>query len=155
MNLVTPQAKDVLFKAVTFVHKEVYRRSGGRIGGRAGGTQMLILTTIGRKSGQPRETMLNYGVDGERLVLIASFGGDDRHPQWYRNLQDHPEVTVQIGQEKRRMRAATATPEEKPRLWSLMTARYSGYDGYQRKTGRDIPVVVLSPLQDQSPSTEV
>lgn len=139
------KVKDALFFGVTFVHKELYRRSGGRIGGKAGSVQMLILTTTGRKSGQPRETMLNYGVDGDRLVLVASFGGDDRHPQWYRNLEANPEVTVQIGTETRRMNAANATPEERPRLWSLMTARYSGYDSYQRRTEREIPVVVLSP----------
>ncbi len=141
------KVKDVLFIAATTAHKQLYQRSGGRLGGKAGGVQMLVLTTTGRKSGQPRTTMLNYGVDGDRLILIASFGGDDRHPQWYRNLEANPEVSVQIGTETRKMRAATATPEEKPRLWSLMTARYSGYDGYQRKTERDIPVVVLSPRE--------
>lgn len=139
------KVKDALFVGVTFVHKELYRRSGGRIGGKAGGVQMLILTTTGRRSGQPRETMLNYGVDGDRLVLVASFGGDDRHPQWYRNLEANPEVTVQIGTETRPMLAATASPEEKPRLWATMIATYSGYDGYQRRTEREIPVVVLSP----------
>ncbi|HEY3239441.1 MAG TPA: nitroreductase/quinone reductase family protein [Acidimicrobiia bacterium] len=80
------------------------------------------------------------------MILVASYGGDDRAPQWYQNLVANPEVTVLIGTETRRMRAATATPEEKPRLWSLMTANYPGYDDYQRKTERDIPVVVLSPL---------
>ncbi len=150
MNLVSDdlrrKVKDALFLGTTFLHKELYRRSGGRIAGKVGGVKMLILTTTGRKSGQPRETMLNYGVDGDRIVLIASFGGDDRHPQWYRNLQANPEVTVRIGTETRRMRAADATPEEKPRLWSIMTAGYSGYDGYQRRTQREIPVVVLEPL---------
>jgi deazaflavin-dependent oxidoreductase (nitroreductase family) len=140
------KVKDAVFVGVTFAHKELYRRTAGRIGGKAGNIQILILTTTGRKTGQPRTTMLNYGVDGDRLVLVASFGGDDRHPQWYRNLGANPEVSVQIGTETRRMRAATATPEERPRLWSLMTARYSGYDGYQQKTEREIPVVVLSPL---------
>jgi deazaflavin-dependent oxidoreductase (nitroreductase family) len=140
------KVKDALFVGATTVHKELYRRSGGRIAGKVGKVQMLMLTTTGRKSGRPRTTPLNYGIDGDRLVLVASFGGDDRHPQWYRNLEANPEVTVQIGTETRRMRAATATAQEKPRLWSLMTAGYPGYDGYQKKTGRDIPVVVLSPL---------
>ena len=143
------KVKDALFVGLTTVHKELYRRSGGRIGGRMGPTKMLILTTAGRKSGQPRETMLNYGIDGENIILVASFGGDERHPQWYRNLQANPEVTVQIGTETRRMRAATATPEEKPRLWKLMTEGddgYKGYNKYQGWTKREIPVVVLSPL---------
>jgi deazaflavin-dependent oxidoreductase (nitroreductase family) len=140
------KVKDILFAGATTLHRELYRRSGGRIAGKVGKVQMLLLTTTGRKSGQPRTTPLNYGVDGDRLVLVASFGGDDRHPQWYKNLEVNPEVTVQIGRETRRMRAADATPEEKPRLWSIMTASYPGYDGYQRRTERDIPVVVLSPL---------
>jgi deazaflavin-dependent oxidoreductase (nitroreductase family) len=138
--------KDTLFRIATGLHKELYRRSSGRMGGKAGKIQMLLLTTTGRKSGQPRTTPLNYGTDGDRLILVASFGGDDRAPQWYRNLVANPEVTVLIGTETRRMRASTASPEEKPRLWALMTAGYPGYDGYQRKTERDIPVVVLSPL---------
>jgi deazaflavin-dependent oxidoreductase (nitroreductase family) len=140
------KVKDALFLGVTAVHKQLYSVSGGRIGGNLGGVQFLVLTTTGRKSGQPRTTMLNYGVDGDRLILIASFGGDDRHPQWYKNLHANPEVSVRIGDETRRMRAADATPEEKPRLWSIMTAGYPGYDGYQRRTEREIPVVVLNPL---------
>lgn len=138
--------KDTVARVATAAHKVLYRRSGGRIGGKIGKTQMLLLTTTGRKSGQPRTTPLNHVTDGDRVILIASYGGDDRAPQWYQNLVANPEVTVLIGTETRRMRAATATPEEKPRLWSLMTAGYPGYDGYQRKTERDIPVVVLSPL---------
>jgi deazaflavin-dependent oxidoreductase (nitroreductase family) len=140
------KVKDALFAGATAVHKQLYERSGGRIAGKMGGVQILVLTTTGRKSGQPRDTMLNYGVDGDRLILVASFGGDDRHPQWYRNMEANPEVSVRIGDETKRMRATTATPEEKPRLWSIMTAGYKGYDGYQRRTERDIPVVVLSPL---------
>ncbi|MGH8975774.1 MAG: nitroreductase family deazaflavin-dependent oxidoreductase [Acidimicrobiia bacterium] len=138
--------KDTLARGVTALHKELYRRSGGRVGGKIGKTRMLVLTTTGRKSGQPRTTMLNYGTDGDRVILIASYGGDDRAPQWYQNLMANPEVSVQIGAETRRLRAGNATPEEKPRLWSIMTSAYPGYDGYQRKTEREIPVVVLSPL---------
>ena len=127
------------------VHRGLLKVSGGRFGWDLMKMPVIELTTTGRKSGQPRETILNYGVDGDRIILIASFGGDDRHPQWYRNLQANPEVSVRIGTETRRMRATTATPEEKPRLWAIMTAGYPGYDGYQRKTDRDIPVVVLEP----------
>jgi F420H(2)-dependent quinone reductase len=138
--------KDTVARVTTAVHKELYRRSGGRIGGKVGKLQHLLLTTTGRRSGQPRTTPLNYGTDGNRIILIASYGGDDRAPQWYQNLVANPEVTVQIGNETRRMRAATAAPEDKARYWPLMTAGYPGYDDYQRKTERDIPVVVLSPL---------
>ncbi|MGH9040290.1 MAG: nitroreductase/quinone reductase family protein, partial [Acidimicrobiia bacterium] len=101
------KVKDALFVGITFAHKQLYTRSGGRIAGRVGPTKYLILTHTGRTSGQPRETMLNYGIDGENLVLVASFGGDARHPQWYRNLEVNSEVTVRIGTETRRMRAHT------------------------------------------------
>jgi deazaflavin-dependent oxidoreductase (nitroreductase family) len=137
--------KDAAARPVTALHRELYRRSGGRIGGQVGKLHHLLLTTTGRKSGQPRTTPLNYRTDGDRIILVASWGGDDRAPQWYQNLVANPEVTVQIGSETRRMLASTASPEEKPRLWALMTAGYPGYDGYQRKTEREIPVVVLSP----------
>ena len=138
-------AKDTVARVGTALHKTFYRRTGGRIGGKAGKVHMLLLTTTGRKSGQPRTTPLNYGTDGDRIILVASYGGDDRAPQWYQNLVANPEVTVQVGPETRRMRAATATPEEKARYWPVMTASYPGYDNYQRKTERDIPVVILSP----------
>jgi deazaflavin-dependent oxidoreductase (nitroreductase family) len=140
------QMKDRVARVTNAVHKELYRRSGGRIGNRIGKLQHLLLTTTGRKSGQPRTTPLNYGTDGDRIILIASYGGDDRAPQWYQNLVANPEVSVQVGPETRRMRATTATPEEKARYWPVMTANYPGYDGYQRKTERDIPVVVLDPV---------
>lgn len=143
---VDPKLKDAGARVVTGFHKALYRWTGGRIAGRMGKTQFLMLTTTGRKSGQPRTTMLNYVADGDRLILIASNGGDDREPQWYRNLKANPEVTVQVGSEHRRMRAATGTAEEKARYWPRMTANYPGYDKYQAKTERDIPVVVLDPV---------
>lgn len=140
-----PKLKDAGARVITGLHKALYRRTGGRIAGRMGKTQFLLLTTTGRKSGQPRTTVLNYAADGDRLILIASNGGDDREPQWYRNLKANPDVTVQVGSQTRRMRAATGTPEEKSRYWPVMTAAYPGYDKYQTKTERDIPVVVLDP----------
>ena len=139
------RAKDAAFRVVTGIHREIYRRTGGRLTAKAGRVQMLLLTTTGRRTGRPRTTPLFYMPDGDRLVLIASYGGDDRDPQWFKNLTANPDVTVQIGGENRRMRAAVASPEEKARLWPRAVELYKGYDAYQRRTERDIPLVVLTP----------
>jgi deazaflavin-dependent oxidoreductase (nitroreductase family) len=136
--------KDTLSRAATFVHREVYKRTGGKVGAKIGSTTMGLLTTTGRKSGQPRTTPLNCMPDGDRWLLVASYGGDDRDPQWFKNLQAQPEATLQIGSETFPVRATVATPEEKKTLWPKVVAAYNGYDGYQRKTSRDIPLVVLT-----------
>ena len=146
MKLITPKVKDALFKAGTSVHNQLYRRTGGRVGAKAGHIPMLLLTTTGRKTGQPRTTPLGYLCDGDRMVVVASYSGDDRHPQWYLNLQANPEATVQAGARTLRVRAATATAEEKAELWPRAVAQYSGYAGYQQKTTRDIPMVILTPI---------
>jgi deazaflavin-dependent oxidoreductase (nitroreductase family) len=138
------KVKDAFTRAATFVHKEIYRRTGGKVGAKIGPTTMGLLTTTGRKSGQPRTTPLNCTPDGERWLLVASYGGDDRDPQWFKNLRANPAATLQIGAETFPVRAAVATPEEKQALWPKVVAAYKGYDGYQRKTSRDIPVVVLT-----------
>ena len=109
----------------------------------------LLLTTRGRRSGQLRRTALIYGRDGDRYLVVASVGGSARHPAWYLNLTEHPEVEVQVGAERFAATARTAGPEEKPRLWSLMTAIWPAYEDYQRKTsprhpGGD-PGAVLTP----------
>ena len=107
----------------------------------------LILTTTGRRSGQPRPTPLIYGThDGDHLV-VASKGGSDEPPAWYRNLTDNPDVEVQVGDDRFRARARTAGPEEKPALWRTMTDVWPAYDDYQQRTDRDIPVVVLERLE--------
>ena len=107
------------------------------------GVYTLLLTTRGRRSGKLRRTALIYGRDGDRYLVVASIGGAAKHPAWYLNLVEHPEVEVQVGPERFTARARTATVEEKPRLWSLMAGIWPSYDGYQKKTGRDIPVVIL------------
>ncbi|HET9770467.1 MAG TPA: nitroreductase family deazaflavin-dependent oxidoreductase [Acidimicrobiia bacterium] len=148
MNVALPsgaQAKDAVFRFVTAIHREIYRRTDGRLTAKAGRVQMLLLTTTGRRTGKPRTTPLFYMPDGDRLVLVASYGGDDRDPQWFKNLTAHPDVTVQIGGETRSMRAAVASAEEKARLWPRAVELYGGYDNYQRRTERDIPLVVLTP----------
>jgi deazaflavin-dependent oxidoreductase (nitroreductase family) len=107
------------------------------------GVYTLLLTTRGRRTGIWRRTALIYGRDGDRYLVVASVGGSARHPAWYLNLCDHPQVEVQVGPERFTATARTADADEKPRLWELMTSIWPYYEGYQRKTRRDIPVVIL------------
>lgn len=128
------------------VHTLAYRLSGGRIGHRIPGltAPMLLLDHVGAKSATERTTPLLYFEDGDDVFVIASKGGYPRHPAWYHNLRAHPETTVQIGSEKRPVRARVATPDERDRLWPQAVARYPAYDDYQRRSkGREIPLVIL------------
>jgi deazaflavin-dependent oxidoreductase (nitroreductase family) len=137
---------DVAVKLMTKPTNWVYRASGGRLGGRfLRGAPVMLLTTIGRRSGRPRTAPLIYLEDGDRVVVVASKGGSARHPLWYRNLQANPDVEVQIGSEKRELRARTASAEEKDELWPRLTMIYPDYDDYQARTDRDIPIVILEP----------
>lgn len=131
---------------VVGLHVKVYRLSGGRIGHRVpGSAPMLLLDHTGARTGTARTTPLVYAEDGPNLIIIASKGGHPKHPAWYHNLVAHPETTVQVGPERRAVRARVAGPEEHDRLWRVATAAYSGFDGYQSRAGRRIPVVVLEP----------
>jgi deazaflavin-dependent oxidoreductase (nitroreductase family) len=142
----------LLARLVNNLHPWLYRLTGGRVGGKLYGVDVLVLTTIGRRSGKPRSSALLYGRDGQNLVVIASKGGSPRHPSWYVNLRRHPEATVQIGKDVFKVRARDATPEERPRMWETMTRLYPAYDDYQKKTSRQIPVVVLEPVElDENP----
>lgn len=137
--------KDLIAKMVTTVHVGVFRMSGGRVGGRVAGMPVMLLTTTGRRSGQPRTTPLTYfELDGQ-VVIVASYGGDDRHPQWYQNLLRNPTVTIERGNGKERRTARTASADEKAKWWPTITSTYQGYAGYQRRTTRDIPLVALTP----------
>jgi deazaflavin-dependent oxidoreductase (nitroreductase family) len=107
------------------------------------GAPVLLLTTTGRRSGEPRTTPLIYGRHGDDYLIVASRGGAAEPPAWYRNLTDDPRVRVQVKADKFPARGRTATAEEKPELWRTMTAIWPAYDDYQRKTDREIPVVVL------------
>jgi deazaflavin-dependent oxidoreductase (nitroreductase family) len=138
--------KDAIAKQVSGLNNFLFRKTGGRIGGSIGKAKILLLTTTGRKSGQPRTVPLVYTPDGERLVLVASYGGDPRSPAWFHNLTANPLVTVELGSEKRTMRAEVADADEKQRLWPMVVDTYKGYEGYQRKTSRDIPLVILTPV---------
>jgi deazaflavin-dependent oxidoreductase (nitroreductase family) len=124
-------------------HVRRYQETDGAEGHDWQGTTVLILTTTGRHSGEPRSTPLIYGKRGTDHVVVASKGGAEEHPAWYLNLSEQPEVAVQVRGDRFKARARAATPDEKPELWRMMTARWPAYDEYQRKTSRDIPVVVL------------
>jgi deazaflavin-dependent oxidoreductase (nitroreductase family) len=139
-------AKDIGARLVTGFHEAVYRLTNGRIGNRGFGMPVLILTTTGRKTGKQRTTMLTSPVqDGDSVVLVASYGGDDRHPTWFLNLRDNPQVEITMEGRTRRMRARVATPEEKAELWPRVVAAYRGYGQYQTRTDRDIPLVICEP----------
>lgn len=134
--------------AIARTHAWLYRSTGGRIGRRLLGMEQVLLTTTGRSTGLPRTTPLSAfpldrGSDG--VVLVASDGGRDRDPQWYRNLSAHPEVVVQRGRRAIAMRARTATPTERDRLWPGIVAVYGGYAHYQARTRRRIPLVICEP----------
>jgi deazaflavin-dependent oxidoreductase (nitroreductase family) len=125
-------------------HVRVYRQTAGERGYHWRGTTILLLTTEGRTSGEPRTTPLIHRTDGDRWVVMASKGGAPENPSWFENLQASPEATIQVQAEQVPVRATTATGEERSRLWSLMAEVWPAYDDYQAKTAREIPVVVLS-----------
>ena len=139
---------DLALKTMNRVHRVVLTLSFGKLGWRAGGMPALELTTVGRRSGEPRASMLTSPVqEGDALVIVASRGGDDAHPAWYLNLQAHPEVTVRYGGgQARAMRARTVEGAERDRLWKAIVSSQPRYAGYQSKTERVIPVVVLDPI---------
>jgi F420H(2)-dependent quinone reductase len=124
----------------------VYRWSGGRFGGSMEDLPVLILHTVGRKSGKPRQSPLLYMEAGDDYVVVGSRGGSDAPPAWWLNLGAMPEATVEIGGSKRRVTAREATAEEKAAYWPRLTAGYRFFDDYQARTTREIPVIVLTPV---------
>jgi deazaflavin-dependent oxidoreductase (nitroreductase family) len=127
-------------------HAGVYRATGGKLFGRMGKSPILLLNTVGRKSGKKRTSPLLYVMDGEDFVIIASKGGAPTHPAWYLNLRNDPEATVEIGDREVRVRAEEADSEAKARLWRKMVEMYPTYDDYQKKTEREIPLLILHPV---------
>ena len=131
------------------VHRTVLRATGGRFGWFMPGYKMPVveLTTTGRKSGQPRSAMLTTPYqDGDTVAIVASAGGNDHHPAWYLNILANPDVTVRLqGKPPEPMRAVPASAEERARLWPIIAGDHPNYAGYQRRTDREIPVVLLRP----------
>ena len=128
-----------------FVHRWLYRLSGGRIGTRVNGFEILLLTTRGRASGEPRRVALQSLEHGDGWAVIASFAGEDRHPNWWLNLLAEPMADVQIGRRVTRVRARQATGEERAELWARFVAVDDAYAEYEKRTTRVIPVAVLEP----------
>lgn len=137
------RAVRVAMKMAGAAHRWLYNLTDGRVGRTVSSLPVLLLTTTGRKTGLPRTWPLGYLEDGDNLVVIASAGGVSGHPAWYLNLRDNPDVSVQIGDGVRAMRAETAGPKERARLWAKAVDLYAGFATYQASTSREIPVVIL------------
>jgi deazaflavin-dependent oxidoreductase (nitroreductase family) len=120
-----------------------FRANGGAVGGRLAGQPLILLTTTGARSGQPRTTPLGYLRDGERLALFASNLGAPEPPAWYRNVVAHPEVTIEVGDERFPARASVASGAERDRLYEEFVSRFPGTAGHQARAGRQIPIVLL------------
>jgi deazaflavin-dependent oxidoreductase (nitroreductase family) len=125
-------------------HVRVYRETGGERGYDWRGTNILLLTTTGRSSGQERTTPLIHRAENGSWVVVASKGGAPDHPGWYQNLEANPEATIQVKDERIPVRASTADGAERERLWKLMAEVWPAYDDYQQKTDREIPIVVFT-----------
>jgi deazaflavin-dependent oxidoreductase (nitroreductase family) len=127
------------------IHPHLYRWTGGRIGGAMMNLPVLLLTTKGRRTGEPRTKALMYLPQGERYVVIASYLGEPRHPDWWLNLRADPQAWVQVGGRRLRVAAREADGEERARLWQEVVGRQADYAEYQKRTSRRIPVVVMEP----------
>lgn len=135
------------YKIIGKLHTRIYRASGGRVGHRTGSLKNLLLTSTGRKSGQERTCPVTYLEHRGRFVLIASNGGNEKHPDWYLNLKANPHATVEVGPERIEVVATTASREERPQLWSAAVRMNPQYAVYESITPREIPVVVLTPAK--------
>lgn len=137
---------DRALKTMNLVHRLILGVTRGKAGWTAGNMPVLELTTIGRKSGEPRSCLLTSPLqENGEIVIVASRGGDDHHPAWYLNLLETPQVQVSYkGAPHKIMTARTANTQERARMWPVVAGAYKGYAGYQEKTSREIPLVILS-----------
>lgn len=126
-------------------HIRAYRDTSGEVGYLWNGVPTLLLTATGRRTGRELTSALIFARDGDDYLIVASMGGAPKHPMWYLNLQAHPQAKIQVKGDEIAVVARTATADEKPRLWKIVTQVWPNYDAYQARTNRDIPVVVLSP----------
>ena len=133
------------WKRFTALNNVLYRASGGRLFGSFDGNPVVLLHHVGRRSGEARVTPLLYLRDGDDVVVVGSMGGTPKNPAWVHNLRARPEVEVELGRERRAVRAHEADPEERARLWPRLVEHYPAFEAYQGRTDREIPVVILSP----------
>ncbi len=133
----------VRVKTLSAIHRGIYSATGGRLGNRIAGMPVLLLTTVGRKTGKRRTSPLTYFEEAGAIVLVASYGGRPYNPAWFENLIANPKVDVRIGNDVRPMEARRATHDERARLWPRIVETYDGYAKYQAKTPREIPLAVL------------
>ncbi len=134
-----------VWKRLNAFNTLVYRASDGRLLGSFDGNPALLLHHVGRRSGEARVAPLIYHRDGEDLVVVGSMGGTPKDPAWVHNLRAAPDTEVEVGRERRAVRARVADPEERARLWPRLVAAYPAFANYQARTEREIPVVILSP----------
>ena len=141
---------DIGFRVLNRFHRSVIGASRGRIGRSAFGMTVVELHATGRTSGLPRSTILTAPVvDGDRIVLVASKGGDDRNPEWFANVLANPDVELSIEGQRRAMRARVATDDERDELWPQVIRAYKGYGGYRERTSRVIPMIICEPRPTQ------
>ncbi|MBV9231149.1 MAG: nitroreductase family deazaflavin-dependent oxidoreductase, partial [Chloroflexi bacterium] len=136
------------------IHIVIYHWTGGIIGGRIFGNRMLLLTTTGRKTGQLRTTPLAYLTDGGAVIIVGGAAGAAKHPDWWLNLESHPEAQVQVGRSTLRVSATRALPEEQQSLWARYPAQHALFESMQKRVSREIPVVILRPLSESSPADQ-
>jgi len=153
-NRLADEAKDAVVRFWSTLHAAAFRATDGKVLNRVLGMRVIQLTTTGRQSGVPRQTMLTAPlVEPERIVLVASNGGDDRDPGWYRNVLVCPEVSVTFEGATMAMRARVASGSDRSELWRLIRALTPTYGYYQNRTTRELPVVVLEPVETRDEST--
>ncbi|HEX6478434.1 MAG TPA: nitroreductase family deazaflavin-dependent oxidoreductase [Ktedonobacteraceae bacterium] len=135
----------LMLKVIVFL----YNVSSGRIGGKVGKVPVLLLTTTGRKTGKQRTLPLAYIMDGSAYVITASAGGADKHPSWFFNIRSNPQAIIQVKDQQIKVRAEIAGPEKKPELWARLVEVAPNFAGYQKRTRREIPMVILHPVEER------
>lgn len=138
-----------MFKLILKIAVYLYNVSGGRIGGKMGKMPVLLLTTTGRKTGKQRTLPLIYIMDGSAYVITASAGGADKHPGWFFNIRSNPQVVIQVKDTQIKVTAEIAGPEKKSELWARLVAVAPNFAGYQKRTSRDIPMVILHAVEER------
>ena len=138
-----------MLKLILKVMVFLYNVSGGRIGGKMGKVSVLLLTTTGRKTGKQRTLPMVYIMDSSAYVITASAGGAEKHPGWFFNIRSNPQATIQVKDKPIKVTAEIAGPEKKPELWARLVEVAPNFAGYQKRTSREIPMVILHPVEER------